>query len=185
VNQDLLRDLYSFLKDELGKRGHDIDKDGICLTSSILVREILIRLGYVCSVRRVEILIVNDEGRKILEEYDKTGIMLSKDEVIARGGWIIGLGWAKDDFHYLVCFLLEDSIMDLTFGIVDRPEHGIKASPMWVTLETLPGCVYSICLRSSDDDQMSTPLLDDKIWMKDVVTRGRKLLLKYRLDSND
>lgn len=182
-NKELLIKLKEFIDIEFKQiliDGKQISIDvGACYTVSKVAVGILKHLGYNCRVQRVEVISGNKKGRELFSKQSKSG-RYDKSEIIAEGGWIIGLG-VSPQFHYIIVFPDEKEIMDLTFGQANRPQYELIAEPYWSDEKSLPETVIMVNLVIDEKDvpENFNPVFDYSKYrrlFKKIIKKGAKEL---------
>lgn len=183
ANQELLLRLKSYLEDRfskvtVGEKRLSLSL-GMCYTASMVASEILKKIGYDCYVTRVEVFLGNEIWRRLSNEQEERGSKCDPEEIFAKGGYTIGLGMEKrKEYHYVVYFPEQEEVMDLTFGQISRPEHGIINEAYWRGMSELPESILGIWETKPDLEWERGTLYNApelKKYLEDIIKNGYEL----------
>jgi hypothetical protein len=170
AKQALLNRLKEFIDSELnqitfeGMQGKLGINTSACFTISTIGAQILCGLGYNARIQRVMVIAGDKIGKELFKEQDKTG-RFNKEEVIGKGGWLIGIGVVgpgipAGQFHYIIHFPEENEILDLTYGQADRPQHNLRAEAYWEKMDSLPESVVFMAFINGSKPLTLNPVLE-------------------------
>ncbi len=185
---ELLKTLYDFIREKIISIETDGQKwdmnIGVCYTVGKVAYKILKRCGYNVSLIKVMVVSGDKKGRELMKANPK----ISKEELIKKGGWVVGIGvYEKDvrkDNHWVIWFEDEGMVMDLTYEQASRPEHNMICKAYFEKEDELPETVFKI-IRVPSDVQSYLYMNEEplKTYFKNVIKDGVKLLKKKRLNK--
>lgn len=187
--QELLKELVSYLDTSMKAiyvKGQQLSLGvGTCYTVSKVGAKIMRRLGYEASISKIGYIVADKIGAPLYLQHKAEGIERT-DDILAAGGWVMGVGWTTEpyDFHFVIYLKDREEIIDLTFGQADRPKHNIRTKPFWAKLDALPDIIIDYRFRAfRTEDHQSAIFYQPEVeeYMEHMVYEGYKLLKKYKV----
>lgn len=140
----LLRDVYQLLLEKMTEYGDN----GICMSYSYLISKILNNYGISCEPRTVKVMFLNGLAQQMIKEkgflYLNSEIQKQKESNLYTL-WTQGVGIIKSrsEFHAIIYFPNENSILDGTCIGFSRKEYNHNVKNYWNSINNLPDYIFS------------------------------------------